>query len=173
MFGCNPTCSFANIQVEQSWGDDLESLGYIFVYLARGSLPWQGLQAATDDEKDARIKEMKEDFSGKALCDGFLPGEFATYINYTRGLAFDAKPDYSYLRRLFRRLFQAKGFEYDHVFDWTKKLFDEMQSTVSPAATGTKDKDTEQGLRRRRCAPSKPKRLRRGLRQRGRGFKPL
>ncbi|KAK4251306.1 kinase-like domain-containing protein, partial [Corynascus novoguineensis] len=116
---------------EQSWGDDLESLGYVFVYFARGSLPWQGIKAATDKEKDARIK-MKEGLSGEALCDGFLPGEFASYINYTRGLAFDDKPDYSYLRRRFHRLFRAEGFEYDHVFDWTKKLFDEMQTKVNP-----------------------------------------
>ncbi|KAH8776290.1 casein kinase I isoform delta, partial [Diaporthe sp. PMI_573] len=117
-----------------SWGDDLESLGYVFVYLARGSLPWQGLKVATDDEKDARIKEMKESLSAEALCDGFLPGEFVTYINYARGLAFDDKPDYSYLRELFRRLFLAEGLKYDHVFDWTEKRFKEMQSQVNTTA---------------------------------------
>jgi casein kinase 1 delta/casein kinase I family protein HRR25 len=101
------------------------------VYFARGSLPWQGLKAATDDE-DARIKEMKEGLSGEALCNGFLPGEFAAYIDYTRRLDFNDKPDYSYLRRLFHRLFRAEGFEYDHVFDWTEKLFDEIQSEIIP-----------------------------------------
>ncbi|KAL2166064.1 hypothetical protein VTG60DRAFT_3338 [Thermothelomyces hinnuleus] len=151
---------------EQSWGDDLESLGYVFVYFARGSLPWQGLKVATDEEKDARIKEMKEGLSGEALCDGFLPGEFATYINYTRGLTFDDKPDYSYLRRLFRRLFQAKGFKYDHVFDWTEKLFDEMQSKVNPAVPLTQRpqrrvlKASMSGRGLRRVAPY-PKRLKR------------
>jgi casein kinase 1 delta/casein kinase I family protein HRR25 len=126
--------SLANAHEEQSWGDDLESLGYVFVYLARGSLPWQGLKVATDDEKDVRIKEMKESLSAEALCDGFLPGEFVTYINYARGLAFDDKPDYSYLRELFRRLFLAEGFKYDHVFDWTEKRFKEIQSQVNSTA---------------------------------------
>lgn len=79
------------------------------MYFARGSLPWQGQKAATDDGKDARIKEMKQSLWGEALCDGFLPGKFATYINYNRGLAFDNKPDYSYIHRLFSRLFKAKG----------------------------------------------------------------
>jgi hypothetical protein len=97
------------------------------VYFARGSLPWQGLKAATDDEKDARIKEMKESLSGEALCDGFLPGEFAAYIDYTRRLAFGDKPDYSYLRRLFHGLFRVEGFEYDYAFDWTVLLFNEMR----------------------------------------------
>ncbi|KAB5572200.1 casein kinase I isoform delta [Coniochaeta sp. 2T2.1] len=111
---------------EQSRGDDLESLGYVFVYFARGSLPWQGLKAATDKGKDELIKEMKESLSGKALCDGVLPGQFATYIDYTRSLGFDDKPDYLYLRRLFRRLFAAEGFQHDNVFDWTEKRFHEI-----------------------------------------------
>jgi casein kinase 1 delta/casein kinase I family protein HRR25 len=51
-------------------------------------LPWQGLKLATDDEKDARLKEIKEGLSGEELCFG-LPKEFAAYINYTRRLAFD------------------------------------------------------------------------------------
>ncbi|KAK4119897.1 hypothetical protein N657DRAFT_684068 [Parathielavia appendiculata] len=66
---------------------------------------WEPLAVGTDDEKDARIKEMKESLSAEALCDGFLPGESATYINYTRGLAFDDKPYYFYLGRLFHRRF--------------------------------------------------------------------
>ncbi|KAK3947081.1 kinase-like domain-containing protein [Pseudoneurospora amorphoporcata] len=111
---------------QQSWADDLESLGYIFVEFARGSLPWQGIKAATEDERRARVGEMKESLSGEALCDGFLPKEFATYINYTRSLGFDDKPNYSYLRWIFSRLFRAKGFQYDHVFGWTEKLFYEQ-----------------------------------------------
>lgn len=113
---------------EQSRGDDLESLGYVFVYFARGSLPWQGLKATTDKERDGRIKERKESLSGEALCDGVLPGQFATYIDYTRSLGFDDKPNYLYLRGLFRRLFVAESFSYDNVFDWTEKRFQEICS---------------------------------------------
>ena len=67
--------------------DDLESLGYSLAYFARGSLPWQGLKAATDAEKNERIKEMKISLPAKDPC-GDLPNDFATYINYTRSPTF-------------------------------------------------------------------------------------
>jgi casein kinase I family protein HRR25 len=52
------------------------------------------------------------------LCRGF-PNETAIYLNYCRSLRFDDKPDYSYLRKLFRDLFVREGFQYDYVFDWS------------------------------------------------------
>ena len=42
------------------------------------------------------------------LCKGF-PLEFVTYFQYCRSLRFDDKPDYSYLRKLFRDLFAREG----------------------------------------------------------------
>lgn len=99
----------------------------MFVYFARGSLPWEGLKAKTEEERDQLIKERKESLLGEALCDGNLPQQFATYIDYTRSLGFCDKPDYLYLWRLFRRLFAAEGFKRDNVFDWTEKRFHEMR----------------------------------------------
>jgi hypothetical protein len=50
-------------------------------------------------------------------------GEFATYLNFCRSLRFDDKPDYSYLRQLFRSLFHRQGYTYDYVFDWNMLKF--------------------------------------------------
>src|SRR5438094_447318 len=86
------------------------------IYFFRGSLPWQGIKSATEGEKLKRVMEekMKEP---KVICRG-LPNEFATYLKYTRSLRFGGKPDYSYLRKIFRDLFVREGFQYDYDFDW-------------------------------------------------------
>ncbi|KAJ2974878.1 hypothetical protein NQ176_g5823 [Zarea fungicola] len=114
---------------EQSWGDDLESLGYVLLYFARGSLPWQGLKAATEMEKNELIKYRKLNISVTKLCEG-LPGEFATYISYTRALKFEDRPNYAYLRRLFRQALVAYGFNYDNIYDWTERRFYEIHGDV-------------------------------------------
>ena len=56
---------------EQSRRDDMESLGYVFMYFLRGSLPWQGLKAATKRQKYERISEKKMSTPIEDLCKGF------------------------------------------------------------------------------------------------------
>lgn len=46
----------------------------------------------------------------QALCRGY-PTEFASYFHYCRSLRFDDKPDYAYLKRLFRDLFIREGYK--------------------------------------------------------------
>ncbi|KAL5999592.1 Casein kinase 1-like protein 1 [Asimina triloba] len=68
------------------------------------SLPWQGLKAGTKKQKYEKISERKVSTSIEALCRGY-PTEFASYFHYCRSLRFDDKPDYAYLKRIFRDLF--------------------------------------------------------------------
>jgi hypothetical protein len=42
------------------------------------------------------------------LCKSY-PSEFVSYFHYCRSLRFEDKPDYSYLKRLFRDLFIREG----------------------------------------------------------------
>ncbi|XP_033327705.2 casein kinase I isoform X1 [Megalopta genalis] len=108
----------AHLGIEQSRRDDMESLGYVLMYFNRGSLPWQGLKAATKKQKYEKISEKKMSTPVEVLCKGF-PAEFAMYLNYTRGLRFEESPDYMYLRQLFRILFRTLNHQYDYTFDWT------------------------------------------------------
>jgi casein kinase I family protein HRR25 len=87
------------------------------MYFCRGSLPWQGLKAATKKQKYDRIMEKKMTTSVDLLCKGF-PQEFAVYLNYTRDLKFDDMPDYTYLRKLFKDLFDRELYQLDYMFDW-------------------------------------------------------
>lgn len=119
---------------EQSRRDDMESLGYVMLYFCRGSLPWQGLKAATKKQKYDRIMEKKMTTPTEVLCRGF-PNEFAIYLNYTRSLRFDDKPDYSYLRKIFRDLFVREGFQYDYVFDWTVYKYQKNAQALADAKT--------------------------------------
>lgn len=64
--------------LEQSRRDDLESLGYMLMYFNLGSLPWQGLKAATKKQKYERISEKKMSTPIEVLCKGF-PGDFSLY----------------------------------------------------------------------------------------------
>ncbi len=108
----------AHVGVEQARRDDLESLAYVLIYFLRGSLPWQDVEAMTKKRKHDKIKHKKLSTSVDSLCCG-LPSEFGVFLNYARTLHFNAKPDYSYLRKLFRDLFLREGFQRDYHFDWS------------------------------------------------------
>lgn len=55
-----------------------------------------------------------------ALTRG-LPEEFNLYLNYCRNLKFEEKPDYGYLRKLFKDLMMKNHFDNDFAFDWIIK----------------------------------------------------
>ncbi|XP_047516398.1 casein kinase I [Pieris napi] len=120
------TARYASINthlgIEQSRRDDLESLGYVLMYFNRGSLPWQGLKAATKRQKYERISEKKLSTPFDELCKNH-PVEFQLYLKYCRRLRFEERPDYGHLRQLFRTLFHRQGFTYDYVFDWNMLKF--------------------------------------------------
>lgn len=124
------TARYASINthlgIEQSRRDDLESLGYVLVYFLRGELPWQGMKAKTMKEKYEKIMEKKIATPVDSLTKGF-PEEFSTFINYTRDLKFDDRPDYGFLKRLFKTIADRDKLEFDYAFDWVIR----KQETVS------------------------------------------
>ncbi|GER37123.1 casein kinase I [Striga asiatica] len=124
-----------HLGIEQSRRDDMESLGFVLMYFLRGSLPWQGLKAGTKKQKYEKISEKKVSTSIEALCRGY-PTEFASYFHYCRSLRFEDRPDYAYLKRIFRDLFIREGFQFDYVFDWTILKYQQSQMAAPPRAPG-------------------------------------
>ena len=66
-------CSPLNLHFlrEQSRHDDTESLGYMLMYFNLGTLPWQGLKAATKKQKYEKISEKKMSTPVEVLCKGY------------------------------------------------------------------------------------------------------
>ncbi|XP_059086697.1 casein kinase I-like [Tigriopus californicus] len=103
----------------QSRRDDLESIGYVLIYFAKGKLPWQGIKTNNLKEKYKKIRDAKMKFPLHVLCDG-LPKQFQSFMSYVKKLGFSETPDYEFLKDLFHELYEECGFSYDDSsFDWT------------------------------------------------------
>jgi len=119
----------AHLRREQSRRDDLESLGYVFMYFLRGSLPWQGLKAR-NKHRYQKIIEKKQTTTIEELCEGY-PEEFGVYLNYVRKLDFEETPDYDYLRRLFANVMRKNNDVDDGVYDWSTLHPEELTLIIS------------------------------------------
>ena len=89
------------------------------MYFINGQLPWQGLKTDNKKDKYEKIAESKIATSVEKLCEG-LPEEFAIYFNYCKSLKFEERPDYVWLRKLFKDLYVRMKYPADNTFDWTQ-----------------------------------------------------
>ena len=119
-------------QITPSRRDDLESLGYILIYLHTGKLPWQGVsqaqapqsqgvsqaqapqrqgvsqaqapqsQAQAQADDGEMARSIKQSF-GWAYANSIV-GEFILFIQYCRNLQFTEDPNYDYLSTLLTNL---------------------------------------------------------------------
>ena len=103
--------------LEQSRRDDMESIAYVILYFFRKKLPWQGLKCKDKNEKHAKIKEMKMSITPEKLFEG-LPKEFADYLTMVKKLGFEDEPAYKSYIQMLNKLFKAKEFEMDYIYDW-------------------------------------------------------
>jgi len=111
-----------NLGYEQSRRDDLESLGYMLILLATGSLPWLKKEnlKINDYLEYFKIYNLKKAVSIEKLCEG-LPEEFTKYIEYSRNLDFEEDPNYDYLRSLFSSILDKIQEKNDLNFFWSIK----------------------------------------------------
>ena len=102
---------------EQSRKDDLESFGYMIIYLLKGFLPWKEFENKTDKLK--KIYELKKKISLERLCQ-HIPNEIKIYMEYCRSLSFEQKPKYEYLKGLFKKILIKNQKIDDNIFFWNK-----------------------------------------------------
>jgi hypothetical protein len=67
------------------------------------------------ERKTGTYKTKKDGFIGRRALSRLLADRM--YIDYTQSLGFGGKPNYAYLRNLFRSRFRSEGFKYDSVFN--------------------------------------------------------
>lgn len=58
----------SHLGIELSMRDDMESLGYVLIYLATGELPWKGLNNMDAKAKFDKITELKLTTTTQLLC---------------------------------------------------------------------------------------------------------
>ena len=113
------SCNALN-KKELSRRDDMESIGYMLIYLLKGSLPWQGLKIKQKSEKYSKIKELKMSLEPEKLCED-LPDEFKEYIESVKNLEFEEEPDYGRYINMFTELFKKKEYVKDYMYDWVEE----------------------------------------------------
>lgn len=106
--------------IEISRKDDLESLGYVCLFMLKGALPWQNMNVK-EKEKNKKVGEMKSSLPPEKLCED-LPPQFKTYFSYIRSLKFTQEPDYLYLRGLLQEVAASHKFEINTEYDWSRPL---------------------------------------------------
>lgn len=119
------TARYASINMhlgfEPSRRDDLEAVGYMLVYFAKGVLPWQGLKKKTSgggrDKNIEMIGEAKISTSLDDLCSG-LHKCFREYLFYCRKLKFEETPDYKYMISLFQNAMMELKYDLNCLYEW-------------------------------------------------------
>lgn len=115
------TARYASVNAHQkgvlSRRDDLETLGYVWVYLLTGTLPWIGLgqKNTTQEQNLDLIFKKKLEVTIEQLCDG-CPNEFVSYFRYIKNLKLTDIPDYDLIRKLLSDLYDQNIC--DNIYDW-------------------------------------------------------
>ena len=107
------------IGISPSRRDDIESLGYMLIYLYNRELPWESLTFKSKDEISQKIYEKKKLITMEELCKD-MPKEMLEFMKYTKSLKFEEEPNYNYLTNLLGVMLKKINKENDAIFSWVK-----------------------------------------------------
>ena len=147
----NGTFTFASINslrgIEVSRRDDLISAAYMFIYLMKGSLPWDSIRGKNLLEKHNKIIKMKKLYKPEELCKN-LPKEIMEFLLYCKNLNFEQEPDYKYCYSLFNNALIKHGYSNDLIFSWINdyKIKDKLRKMND-------NRNLTLGISKRRSSP--------------------
>lgn len=102
---------------EQGRKDDLEALGYMLVYLARGKLPWQSLWHEDKKIIWRDVGRMKEQIDLETLCQDLCPC-FEQFLSRLKEIEFSEEPPYEELKEYFLQTMYELNISPDTPYDW-------------------------------------------------------
>ena len=123
--------------------DDIESIGYVLVYLALGRLPWMRVGKEKGKGHLGKVLEKKLITPPEILCKK-LPRQFAFLFQYLRKLKFEERPDYNMIKCLFGELFISKfdlAKNEMFSFDWFIEINKENKINIEDDKFTLKNKD--------------------------------
>ena len=97
--------------------DDLESIGYMLIYLFKQKLPWDHINCKNYNDLAQKIYEIKCLIPIKMLCED-LPKEMMEYMGYARNLKFEEEPNYDYLKKILETMLERINAVNDLHFSW-------------------------------------------------------
>ncbi|CAD8170154.1 unnamed protein product [Paramecium octaurelia] len=100
--------------IDQTAKDDLESLGYLLIYLLKQRLPWMNIEK-NDTQRLEKIGKLKQETKIEELCSE-CPNSILKYMRYVKALSSQQKPSYAMLRGLFLTTLHNIS---DQGLDWT------------------------------------------------------
>ncbi|TCD65137.1 hypothetical protein EIP91_003069 [Steccherinum ochraceum] len=106
-----------HLGIEPSRRDDMESIGIVLLYFLHSRLPWQGFRYK---EMETALKHVGDMKRGQPFTDllSRSPACFTPFFDHCQSLAFDEKPDYTFLRNILRQEMRQHGWKYDWKYDW-------------------------------------------------------
>ena len=74
-----------------------------------------------------------------------LPNEFSIFLDYTRALSFESKPDYAYMHHLFCDLCICEEHEDDNIFDWCLPTMNQDETLSNHTRVDEKTREYDSG----------------------------
>lgn len=145
--GFNGTPRYSSVAalkgIRPSRRDDMEALGFLWMYFLRGNLPWMGVSVKGNNEKRfEKLTQYKESVTFESLCNGY-PDEFKEYLEDVRKLEFEQEPEYAKYRQRFRDLFLSSGYVFDYVYDWVEKEASDKNNISDETNKSNDEKNVE------------------------------